>query len=699
MWRSLAAAGAGLFVIGAAASAQVAYPMIMDLQPVAVQIGTTSECTVQSRYTMFGAHQVFITGSGVSADIVPPTEEEAKKPQNLTRMKLKITVEPDALPGVREFRLATPNGASTVGQLVVVRDPVIAEQPDNDLAEKAQMVTLPATLCGTLEKVEDRDYFKFHAEAGQAIGFHVRSQRLEDKIHDLQEHSNPIIKLYDANGGLLAESDNTFYADPFLAHQFAAAGDYLLEIRDVRYKGNQFWEYCIEANSRPFAANVFPFAVHPNEQTAVEPAGWLFPAGTRAAVAVPSGTPNGLTLAPLAIGDQPSPPVPVYVTDLPIVLEAAGENNEAKAAQAVAVPAVIAGRIDAAGDLDAYSFTAKKGEKFNWEVIARRAQSEMDPVVRLMNAEGNVIREDDDFRFGKTQQTADAKFEGWEAPADGTYVLDIRDGQLRGGPDFPYALQITRTAPYFELLLDTDKTQLTPGTCGVLFVRAQRHHGFTGEIDLHIDNLPAGVTATCGKIQAGKGQDGAIVLQAPPEAPLAAMNVRIWGTATHPQGESQPPLELTAEAQPFQEIYNPGGGRNFFSVQTHCVNVGGPADLLGVEVAEMDVHLKPGETKTLNVKLHRAENMKHNVLIDMQFTHLEQVFASSLPDGVTIDRSAGKTLLTGSDSEGSIVLKVDPKAPPVERQLSSVMANISLNFVMKATYSSPPVFLTVEPAP
>jgi hypothetical protein len=42
---------------------------------------------------------------------------------------------------------------------------------------------------------------------------------------------------------------------------------------------------------------------------------------------------------------------------------------------------------------------------------------------------------------------------------------------------------------------------------------------------------------------------------------------------------------------------------------------------------------------------------------------------------------------------------VDPKAPPVEKQLGSVMANISINFVMKATYSSAPVFITVEKAP
>src|ERR1041385_8242708 len=45
--------------------AQTAYPMLMSLQPVAVQAGTTAEITVSSRYTMFGAYQVLVSGKGV----------------------------------------------------------------------------------------------------------------------------------------------------------------------------------------------------------------------------------------------------------------------------------------------------------------------------------------------------------------------------------------------------------------------------------------------------------------------------------------------------------------------------------------------------------------------------------------------------------------------------------------------------------
>ena len=72
-------------------------------------------------------------------------------------------------------------------------------------------------------------------------------------------------------------------------------------------------------------------------------------------------------------------------------------------------------------------------------------------------------------------------------------------GSCVAGPGFEYALQVTRTQPCFELEIDTDKTQLSPGTYGSIFVRVVRKHGFTSEVQLHVDGLPPGIVATCGK--------------------------------------------------------------------------------------------------------------------------------------------------------------------------------------------------------
>src|SRR5262249_10603440 len=151
----------------------------------------------------------------------------------------------DALPGVRDVRLATPLGVTTLGQLVIVRDPVVVEKGNNDALKDAQKVTVPATVCGCIEKPEDVDQFQFHADAAKSLTFHVEAARCQDRIHDLQAHADPIILLKNSSGTVLASSDNFFYGDPLLTYKFSHDGDYILEIRDVRYQGNAYWFYSI----------------------------------------------------------------------------------------------------------------------------------------------------------------------------------------------------------------------------------------------------------------------------------------------------------------------------------------------------------------------------------------------------------------------------------------------------------------------
>lgn len=684
----------GLLLASGTAFAQSSYPMLMSVRPVAVQVGAESKVTFHSRYTMLRAYQVLITGEGVTAEVQPPMlkpEEEAKKPE-LTKMEVKFTVAADALPGVRDVRIVTPTGVSTVGQVVVVRDPVIAETPNNDKPEQAQVVQFPATLCGAIEKAEDIDYFKFHAEAGQSFAFHVRCGRLEDRIHDLQNHGDPILTIRNAAGGVIATSDNYFFADPFLSQKFEQAGDYLLEIRDVRYEGNQYWEYCVEVNSRPFVESIFPLAVRRGEPQQLALVGAQLGALTTATVTLPADRALGNSQIRLPLGSELSNPVPVFVTDLPVVTEASAENNTFDKAQPVNLPAALCGRMDAEADADCYVFHAKAGETYSFEVQARRLQSGLDSYLRLLDAKGQQLAVNDDLRRG-IRGSADSFIEHWAAPADGKYILEIRDIHLRGGPQFPYVLEATRSQPRFDLFIDTDKTQIMPGGAAALFVRATRKNGFTGEVQLEIEDLPAGVTATCGKIPANI-QDGCIVLEALADARPTAGNIVVRGKATHMLASGQV-LPISETAIPYQEIYNPGGGRNQFFVDTHAVCVLGNGDVKAVTLSDYDISLKPGESKKIAITIERNSGFDKNVTLDMLFQHLGSIFGNSLPKGVTLDDKDVKSLLSGSDSQGHLTLKCAADAPPCEPQVACVMANVSLNFVMKATYASKPVRITV----
>lgn len=682
------------------ARAQTSYPMLMGLKPLAVQIGATTECEVSARYNLFGAYQVFVSGAGVMGEVVPPEAKPDDKPMEkkpeVPKIKVRFTAAADAVPGMRTFRLATPQGASTVGTLVLVRDPIIYEQAANDQQSAAQAVTLPATLCGAFEKAEDVDYFKFTVPDNSGWTFHVWSSRCENKIHDLQTHSDPIVTLRNASGTVLAASDNYFFADPLLHYHFTTGGEYFLEIRDVRYQGNGDWQYVIEATNRPFVTNVFPPRVTPGTATRLQLIGFNLPADPTSLVTLPPDAPDGLDWINLPLAGTSANAAPVVVSRLPEVIESDGENNTAATAQPIAAPVGVSGRISQEGDIDCYQFECKKGDRFSFEIVARRNQSMLDPVMRVLNAQGGALLENDDLNTGRFTY-ADSLLENWTAPDDGKYVVEVRDLHLRGGPEFVYFLSVTKSEPFFVLDTDTDKSLLAPGTAAAIFVRAYRKNGFTGEIQLAVEGLPPGVTASCGRILES-GKDGCIVLTASADAPRGAANIKITGTSSLPSADpAQAAKQLVAAAQPLQEIYMPGGGRYHYPVDMHTVSIGDVMDLKGVKISTNTVNLKPGGSQKIDVTIDRREGFKGNVTIDVLYQHLGSIYGDSLPPGVKIDDKQSQTLLTGEQSQGHITLVAAADAKPVENQQIVIMANVSINFVMKYTYASEPLKLTVSP--
>src|SRR5262249_4912446 len=144
-----------------------------------------------------------------------------------------------------------------------------------------------------------------------------------------------------------------------------------------------------------------------------------------------------------------------------------------------------------------------------------------------------------------------------------------------------------------------------------------------------------------------------------------------------------------------QEFYSPGGGRGHVPVDTHTVSISEPMDIRSVKLSTTDLVLKPGESRTIEVTIDRSPEFKQNVTLAAHYQHLGSIFGDSLPPGVTVDDKASQTLLTASQSKGSITLKAAPDSKPVEKQQVAIMAHVSINFVMKFTYCGDPVYISV----
>ena len=422
--------------------AQTSFPMIGGVYPVGVQRGKTVDVTVYAGgnggANLYGAYKALVEGVGVKAEVIVPEKgwpakpaPDPKAPQKVwelpgvSEVKLRVTVAPDAPLGVRELRLGTARmGISSVGLLVVSDETQVSEaEPNNDI-EHAQNVTLPCDVNGRIQQGEDIDCYKFTVTAGQEVTFAVQCARLMDKIHDLQEHADPLIVLRDLKGLELARNDDYYRADPLLHYKFDKAGQYVIQIRDVNYSGNPFWIYRLNITSRPYVVAAVPCAVRPGQSAELHVTGFNLGGANTAHIDVPANAPSGVWTTSLKLPNGMSNPISLLVSDVPQTVAvsrpaanlATANNGASKtvtaslvntpvapvaaAFSAFTLPGGVSSAILTAGQSDHYKFQAKKGTAWGFEVTARRLDSEMDSELKLRDAKGNVLATNDD-AFGK----------------------------------------------------------------------------------------------------------------------------------------------------------------------------------------------------------------------------------------------------------------------------------------------------------
>jgi hypothetical protein len=661
--------------------------MITHVHPVAVQRGKTAEITVEGQQNFLGTYKALFDGTGLSADIVEQAAPKADVQKPIVKsIKLKLTATADTALGVREFRVAAPHGVSSVGQLLVVDDPVVVEAGDNNTREKANPAPVPSVVCGRIEAAEDVDFFKFHADAGQTLTFEVHCARLQDKIHDLQKHADPMLTLFDAAGRELAANDDYYFADPMLSYTFKQAGDYFIQVRDSKYDGDPRWVYALAITNKPYVAHVFPMAGNPGQTLEVEPVGSVAAVQARIPLKVPAEL--GVQTVSLDLAGGKTNPTTFIVSPLPQVIEQE-PNDTPEQATRVPIPCGINGRIGTKRDLDHFVFTATKGKTIRFEVKARRfgtaLQSGLDSFIDIMTPKGQVLASNDD-AFGKDAALT------FTPPDNGDYILRIRDLHSRGGANFVYHIEADWAVPDFTVRCDGDKAMIGPGSSTAWYVTVNRLNGFTGPVQIEVKGLPPGVTVNPLTIPPTMTQ-GVLVLTAAAGSGREATFVQVVGTAPLP-GPDGKETTVTHPVAADQEIYSPGGGRATFPVNTYAVAITEPSDILKVDVKPTTITLKPGDEVRIDVTLQRRPDYDKGVSLDVMLAHLGRVFGNPLPPGVSVVPGKSKTLL-GNGSQGHIVLKAAPNAAPIENVPISVLAHVSVNFVVKVSYSSEPILLTI----
>jgi len=160
-------------------------------------------------------------------------------------------------------------------------------------------------------------------------------------------------------------------------------------------------------------------------------------------IAATADAARGLREVRLVTSNGVTKPMFISVDDLPPVAEKE-PNNSPGEAQAITLPAVITGKIQADLDVDCFKFTAKKGQRLIFDVQAFRTGSRLDGSLSLFDSAGHRVAHDED-------TNGLDPFIDFAVPADGQYVLRLQDLQFKGGADFSYKIRAGEI-PYVDAI-------------------------------------------------------------------------------------------------------------------------------------------------------------------------------------------------------------------------------------------------------
>jgi hypothetical protein len=566
--------GALLYFAGLLPAQAQSYPRarLETVTPPGGKVGTTVE-VVLTGADLDEVNSLYFSDARFKAEKVqpPPPDPKVKNPPPFP-LKFKVTIPGDVPLGTYDVRAIGKWGitnprAFAVGELAEVME----KEPNNDVGQ-AQKVELNTIINGVISAGTDVDYTTFTGKKGQRVVIYCEASAIDSKL-------NPLIEVFSSKGKRLGESRNYFDRNALVDCILPEDGDYLVRLTDFAYQtGGPAYFYRLRIGTAPWIDAVFPPVVEKGKASTVTLFGGNLPGGkldpalkwkgrelekAQVQVTPPAGVGKegildfkGLLLPATVTVDGfefrvtndagRSNPALISVTDLPVVLTN-GKNHAADQAQKVDLPCTLCGIIDSPTGQDWYTFAAKKGDVFSFECFADRLGSppgfvlqlrkidakENNPVVATFNSHPELPAPNNGF----TYDSEDPKGK-YAIPADGEYLLVVttQTAQTFTGPRLVYCVNISKERPNFRLMLVENENDvagsftLHKGGSQEISVYVIRQDGFDGEVLLEAEGLPSGVVCVP-QVVGPKVKKGALVFQAPENAPDFAGPIKIKGTA------------------------------------------------------------------------------------------------------------------------------------------------------------------------
>ncbi|MHC4959303.1 MAG: hypothetical protein ACYTGN_13115 [Planctomycetota bacterium] len=441
----------------------------------------------------------------VAYEFLDPARRSQLSPQIAEMVEIEVKIDARAALGERELRIGTPLGLTNPMVFFVGGIPESLEVEPNDYRTKRQPTLEPPCVFNGRVTFKDVDRVRFRARKGRKLVIEVQARRLVPYLADaVPGWFQATLALRDANGAQIEFADDyRFEPDPVVFFEVPEDGEYELEIRDAIHRGRDDFAYRITVAERPYITRMFPLGGRAGTSVVAKIDGWNLPWRTVTLNTAPGAA--GIRQTARNRAGLRTNPLPYAVDHLREGKEAE-PNDTLPEAQRVYLPLIVNGRISEDVGADVFRFEGKPGQEIVAEVLARRLGSPLDSLLQLLDGAGRVVAWNDDYAdksAGLVTHQADSYLRATLATG-GIHYLRVMDTQARGGEAYAYRLRIGSPRPDFALIVTPASLNIPRAGLATIDVHAVRRDGFSGTIDVSLEDAPPGFVLAGGRVPAGQ---------------------------------------------------------------------------------------------------------------------------------------------------------------------------------------------------
>ncbi len=603
-------------------------PRLLTTTPMGAKVGSQVEVTISGEHIEDADELTFSDRRITAARKL--NAAELREPNG----KYVVTIAADCPVGIHEARVMTRLGISSSRAFSVgTLDEAVQTKANTTLATAMELKV--NSICNATMTQRAVDHYIFEAKKGQRVIVDCATRGIDSKL-------DAVVIVADAAGrDLLVERRGGV-----LDFTVPADGKYVIKVHELTFKGGQAYYYRLAVSELPVGAPI---------------------------VRLPSTKPvNSFSWPPQGLKEQAE-------------LAESEPNNDRTKAQKISLPCDIAGSFFPAADVDVFEFEAKQGDVWWVEVASERFGLPTDPSILVQHVArtGDTEKLTDVAEFSDIPSPVKLSSNGYaydgppynagsadilgklEIKEDGLHRLQLTDlfGGTRNDPKNVYRLVIRKAAPDFAVvawalhmeLRNGDRNAVSKplalrgGATMALEVVAIRRDGFDGDIDLAMEGLPEGVTASGLKIPTGQSR-GVMLVTANQNAPRAIGSATFFGRATIDSAAVIRPCRLASYAWPITDSWG--------EIPSPRLMADVPVSVSGLEFAPLSL-TPPKEVQTVTAG--------EKLTIPLLHTRRSEFSGGTLQlkvMGVGFDRTPQFDVSLAADSSQAVLDTAVLKTPP-----------------------------------